>query len=353
MRYNKKKNTGRTVLIALLALVLVAGIAILVIYNNIKNYDKAFNPNSDELVDFEVPSGASTTRIAKLLKESGLIENENIFRFKSKFNKLDGKFQAGQYLLSPSMSMNEIMKQLQNGKRETVMFTVPEGLTLKEVAQTLAKQGIVTEADFFAACEDDYSYDFLPANGTKVGSLSAKANRLEGYLYPETYSVYKDASAHDVIDRMLSQFKKIVETKLEGTVPSSYTLNDMVILASIIEKECGSDSERNTISGVFWNRLNKGMMLQSDVTIIYALPEGKAFSTSYDSPYNTYIVKGLPVGPICSPSLKSINAALNPESHKYFYFVLKGDKTGTCFFASTYEEHLKNVAQYRANIKKK
>ena len=352
MRY-KKKNTGRTVLFVLLALVLIAGIAAFITYNNIKNYDKAFDESSDELVDFEISAGSSTSVIAKKLFDYGLIKNPELFRYKAKFNKLDSKFQAGQYLLSPSMTMSEIMEQIQHGKRETVMFTVPEGLTLIETAEALAKQGIVSESDFFAACEDYYAYDFLPENGTKSAKVSALANRLEGYLYPETYSVYKDSSAHDVIDRMLSQFKKTIDSKLEGNVPSGYSLNDMVILASVIEKECGADSERNTISGVFWNRLNTGMMLQSDVTILYALPEGKAFSTSYDSPYNTYVVKGLPVGPICSPSLKSINAAINPESHNYFYFVLKGDGSGTCFFASNYDEHLKNVAKYRENIRKK
>ena len=349
MSPKKKKNAGRTVLKVLLALVLIGAGVAAAAYFGLKNYNNAYKPGTEEFIEVEIEAGSGTTKIGKVLEDAGIIRSAQIFKFKTKFCGLDGKYQAGIYRLSPSMTMEKIMESLQNGKLPEVSFTIPEAYTLKQVGEKLVEDGIVSSMkDFLKALEDDYNYEFIPSKGYAVGEISAKANRLEGYLYPETYRIVEGADAHTVINTMLSYFKVHVYDKLKSKVPSGYTFHDMVTLASIIEEECGAEKDRKTISGVFWNRLNLPMRLQSDVTIIYALGDAP-FSTKFDSPYNTYLVDGLPAGPICSPAYNSIEAAMNPEHHNYYYFVLKGDRTGECNFAVTYEEHLANVAIYDAS----
>ncbi len=343
----KKKNTGRTVLSVLLALVLIGAGSVAALYFGIKNYDNAYKPDSNEIIEFDIESGSGTTRISNQLEEAGIIRSGKVFKFKTKFCNLDGKYQAGHYSLSPSMTMEQIMEILQLGKLPEMAITIPEALTLTEVAEKLYNDGAIKSVDdFITALEDDYNYDFLPKTGYAVGKLSAKANRLEGYLYPETYKVNVNASCHEIINTMLSYFKSHVYDALSTSVPSGYTMHDMITLASMIEEECGAEKDRKTISGVFWNRLNIGMPLQSDVTIWYVLGKDAQYNNKIDSPYNTYKVNALPAGPICSPSYASIDAAMHPEYHNYYYFVLKGNGTGECFFAETYEEHLKNVEIY-------
>ncbi len=347
-RHTKKsKHTGRTVLSVLLALVLIGGAAAAAGYFGIKNFNKALDPDSNETVEFEIAAGSSTTGIANKLQKAGLVKSANIFKFKTKFNHLDGKYQAGTYVLKPSMTMEEIMTTLQKGRNPQVKFTIAEGLTLTQVGEKLKEQGIVASAeDFYKALEDDYDYDFLPKNGFAVGKISAKGNRLEGYLYPETYMVDEGSDAHTVIDAMLSHFQSACMEKLKAQVPEGYTFHQIMILASMVEEEWGVDEERARIAGVFWNRLNFGMRFESNVTIEYVLGH---FDAKYDSPYNTYLYPGLPAGPICSPSVKSIQAALAPEKHNYLYFCLKGDGTYRANFAETYEGHLKNVEIWKNN----
>ena len=291
MSEKKKKNTGRTVLKVLLALVLIGTALIAAGYFGIKNYDNPYDRSSTELIEVDIEKGSGTTAIANQL----------------------------------------------------------EGMNLSQIAEKLAKDGMVaSEEEFIKALDDDYDYAFLPKNGYAVRNISAKGNRLEGYLYPETYRIAKGADAHTIINTMLSYFKNNVYDKLNSQVPSGYTMHDIVTLASLIEEECGAEKDRKTIAGVFWNRLNLPMRLQSDVTIHYILGNDR-FDIELDSPYNTYKVDGLPAGPICSPGYNSLYAAIHPEYHNYYYFVLKGDRTGECNFAETYAEHLVNVNIYNSS----
>ena len=349
MSEKKKKNTGRTVLKVLLALVLIGTALIVAGYFGIKNYDNPYDRSSTELIEVDIEKGSGTTAIANQLEEQGVIRSAFIFKFKTKFNNLDGKYQAGHYVLSPSLRMEQIMEMLQEGRLPETTFTVPEGMNLSQIAEKLAKDGMVaSEEEFIKALDDDYDYAFLPKNGYAVRNISAKGNRLEGYLYPETYRIAKGADAHTIINTMLSYFKNNVYDKLNSQVPSGYTMHDIVTLASLIEEECGAEKDRKTIAGVFWNRLNLPMRLQSDVTIHYILGNDR-FDKELDSPYNTYKVDGLPAGPICSPGYNSLYAAIHPEYHNYYYFVLKGDRTGECNFAETYAEHLVNVNIYNSS----
>jgi len=345
MRQTKKsKHIGRTVLIVLLALVLLC----IYCFFSVKNFDKAYDKKSTVYFDVTIPEGASTTRIGNILQENEIISSSLIFKIKSRLNNLDGSFQAGEYRLSPSMTMTDIMETLQHAKAIEVKITIKEGWTMMQIADYLAANKFVSsKEDFYKACEDEYDYDFLPANGNKINDeVSAKANRLEGYLYPNTYFIIEGSNAHTIIDTLLSEFNEKAYNVYKDSIPAGYTFHDIIKLASVVEKECGVDEERARIAGVFWNRLDIGMKFESNATIQYVTGD---FIRDYDSPYNTYLNKGLPAGPICTPTTKTIDATINPEKHNYIYFCLKGDGTHTSNFAETYAEHLKNVEIWKNN----
>ena len=372
MSRTKSKKGGRTALIVLLALVLVIAIAGgvgLYFYNYYKNYDEAYIPDIDSTVSFYIPPGSSTGAIANKLEEFGLIENAGIFRIKSRILGLDSKYQAGTYMLSPAMTMSQIMEEIQHGTKETVRFTVQEGLNLVQVAQKLVKDGIVkSEEVFYKALEDDYGFWFLEGLEGQypdpTGKISARGNRLEGFLYPETYDIYKDASVHDVINKMLGQFAKMVPESakdrldaLNKKLGTSYTMHDIVTAASIIEMETyNAEKDGAGVASVIYNRLAKKMNIQSDVTVLYALGKtggarvlNKDLEDSYSSPFSTYgkTFKGLPAGPICSPTAASVNAALEPLDSDYLYFCVAADGSNRLLFTANYNEHLRNAEAWR------
>ena len=366
-KHNNKSNSGRTALFVLLALILVAAVAAFVVYSYIKNYDKPVNAENTKEIDIVVPSGSSTTSIAKLLEKNGIIANADIFKLKAKLNKLDGKFQAGEYTLTQAMGMNEIMTQLQNAKRETVRFTIKEGLSLRQIGESLEKQGICTKADFLKSLEeDDFDFWFVKEltadQPDPTGQVSAQANRLEGFLFPDTYEVYVGSSARTVIKKMLAQFDKVFGAELKAKLAErKMTLKEAMTVASLIEREIVLDSERPLCASVIYNRLNgnaTGKKLQFCSTILYCLgnPEGKTRvlfkDLETDNPYNTYKNPGLPPGPICCPGKACIEAALNPAETKYLYFVVNSNGKGGHKFSSNYSDHTAYSEEYLNTINK-
>jgi len=348
----RKKSKGPAILLVLLVLIVICVVLVLGTMNYIKKYDKAYNSGSMEQISFEIKRGESTSGISKELQDKGLIENAYIFKFKSEMLKLDGKYQAGTYVLSPSMTMSEIMSALQNAQRETKRFTIPEGYNLWQIGQSLEEQGIIPGADdFYSALEDDYSYSFLDGineYSKGYGGISARANRLEGFLFPETYEIFADATPHQIIDKLLSQFESVL--KQSGYENTGISVFELVTRASLIEREAGVDSDRPIIASVINNRLNKGMQLQLDATVQYALGETKErllySDLEIDSPYNTYVISGLPIGPIGCPGKASIEAVVNPAKTDYIYYVLKPDGSGEHNFAEDYNTFLKYKKQY-------
>lgn len=360
---HKKKKTGRTALKVLLALVLLIAICVGGLYYTIKNYDKSFNPENSELVAFEVPKGASTTKIARLLKEAGLIGNDMIFKYKSKLNGLDGKFQAGEYQLQASMTMNEIMAALQDAKRETVKITIKEGWSLIQIANYLEEHNIVKAEDFYNSLEHDefkqwFVADLKDTAADPTGHLSAHGNRLEGFLFPETYDIFVGSDAKTIINRMLDQFNNVFDDDLKSQLKKqNLSLQDAITIASLIEAETQLDKERPLVSSVIYNRLNGNATsgkLQFCSSILYALGHHKDrvlySDLEIDSPYNTYINPGLPAGPINSPGLACIKAALNPADTNYLYFVVSTKNDGSHNFTSKYSEHEQNAAQYQGTL---
>jgi len=307
---------------------------------NIEKLTEPANIDDTKEVLFTVPKGASTKRIATLLKENELITSEYGFKELSKDLGADGKMKAGDYMLSPSMNAETIIDKLQSGKVyvETVKVTIPEGYELKQIITRLVEAGLGDEEVFNQLVSEKYDYKFL-------NDIEVSPSYLEGFLFPATYEFKKGSSEKQVIDRLLSQFNSIFKDEYYlKAYELDMSINEIMTLASIIEREAKLDEERALISSVFHNRLDKGRLLQSCATIQYALGERKQRLLNVDleieSPYNTYKYKGLPPGPIASPGEKSIIAALYPEDSSYLYFRTTSKNDGSHHFSNTFEEHV-------------
>ena len=275
-----------------------------------------------------IPSGTNAKEIVDVLEKNEIIRKNNYtFRILTKLMKLENQLKYGEYDLSPSMNMLQILDKLVKGEVVSYKITIPEGYTCIQIAELLEKKEIAEKEAFLKLVKD-----------------SEKTS--EGYLFPDTYEVPKKYGAEKMVKAMLANFNQIaIENKFtEKAEKIGFSLNDIIILASIIEKEAKFNDEKNKVSSVFHNRLKSGMKLQSCATIQYILETPKEKLDENDlkieSPYNTYLYKGLPPGPICNPGLDSIIAALEPAEEDYLYFVL--GENGRHIFSKTYQEHLMN-----------
>ncbi len=337
-----KKSIKLALMILIAILVVIIGTSsILSFLNRPMNRDD----NTYKIVTIE--EGSSTAQIADTLQEEEIIDGTTSYKILSKLWRYDGKYKSGQYSLSPSMSKSDIAKTIISGISAGTMVTIPEGYTINEVADTLAEQGLVDRDDFIETLHSDvFDAQFPFLQDAQKGN-----NHLEGYLTPETYSIPKDATSEEIITMMLSQFDSIfTEEDKKKAEELGYTPNEIVIIASLIEREAQVDEDRATIASVIYNRLDKGMKLQIDATIQYVLGGHKETvtiaDTKMDSPYNTYLNDGLPPGPICSPGRESIEAALNPEKTDYLYYVVSEKLDGTHNFSTNYEDFQKDVQAY-------
>lgn len=308
--------------------------------------------NSTDDVQVVISEGYGTGDIAAELKDKGLIKNELVFKLVSKLKSYDGKFKAGTYFLNKSMDMSAIGDALVTGSQNGNNVTIPEGYNLYKIGQVVEKAGIATRAEFDAEVENGtFDYDFLPSD--RKGK-----ERLEGYLYPDTYSFTDSTSAHDIIDMALKNYEKKYEESIKGLVKKSgKSLDEIMTVASIIERETVKAKERPVVSSVIYNRLNEDMKLQMCSTIQYILKDDKLILTYDDieipSPYNTYANKGLPPGPICSPGMDSIKAAVNPEKTDYLYFVVSAKLDGSMEYTKDYDKFEKFKAEYYDALRKK
>jgi len=275
-----------------------------------------------------IPSGTNAKEIVEVLEKNEIIRKNNYtFRILIKLMKLEDQLKYGEYDLSPSMNMLQILDKLVKGEVIVYKITIPEGYTHTQIAELLDKKEVAEKETFLKLAKD-----------------SKKS--WEGYLFPDTYEVPKKYGAENMSKVMLSNFNQIaMENEFTDKAEKiGFSLNEIIILASIIEKEAKFSEEKSKVSSVFYNRLEKGMKLQSCATIQYILEEPKERLDENDlkieSPYNTYLYKGLPPGPICNPGLDSIMAALEPEEEDYLYFVL--GENGKHIFSKTYQEHLRN-----------
>ncbi|HEX3010984.1 MAG TPA: endolytic transglycosylase MltG [Syntrophomonadaceae bacterium] len=300
------------------------------------------NPRDKKQIDIIIPDNSNARQIAALLKQKRLIRSESVFLTFARRDHLDNQLKAGHYRFARNQSVKEIAESIAEGRIVTKSFTIPEGFTVQQIGELLVSRHICTDKQWTAALQKDYNYDFLR-------KIAPGPHRLEGFLFPDTYSIPDNVTAEQIINIMLKNFDKVWKQDFAATASrKNMDLYKTVVVASMVEREAKLDRERKTIAGVIYNRLNRGMPLQIDATVVFALGVHKDTVTYQDleinSPYNTYKYAGLPPGPISCPGKASIEAALNPEKHSYYYYLAQGD--GSHYFSKTYAEHLKAKQKY-------
>lgn len=342
------RNLKKGVIVITCALV-IAGItyfAYTYAFNFIRDDQfETYDANGEE-ISLDIPEGATTKEIAALLEEQGLIENATLFQIKAKLTGAENDFQYGVYKFIKGMPVAKIMDILkQGGKEESVTITIPEGWSIRQIGEYLEEQNICLASEFEEACNrTDYDFDYY-------GVLDQQDQRqyvLEGYLFPDTYDIIPKNGAEGVIKRMLREFERKWEqhpgwrAKMEEM---NLTMDDVITMASAIEKEAMLSEERPKVARVLYNRMNEGINWGLNCTVLYALRKegtGDDF-VSYDdleveSGYNTYLHTGYPVGPICNPGAEAIQAALYPTEGDWLYFIGYEDGTNEHLFTSDYEE---------------
>jgi len=302
---------------------------------------KASRPMSENTQTqiFEVKSGMTLKQVSQELFHQNLIRSANAFQTIAFIQDKEKLIKVGEYYISPSMLPNEILQRITSGKTVLHSVTIPEGYRITEIADLLEGRDLVDKNIFLQQAKN---VDLL--EGIATGSL-------EGYLFPDTYHFGKRTTEIKIINKMVETFKEraLKQDFLKRAEDLGFSFHEIITLASLIEKETGKDSERKQISSVFHNRLKKNMLLQTDPTVIYAIDvfDGniRKRDLKIDSPYNTYLYKGLPPGPIANPGLKSITAALYPANTSNLYFVSKQD--GSHKFSATLNEHNLAVQKYQ------
>lgn len=342
----------KKILISLLIIVIFLVIGSLYAYKSVKEFLNTPFKNQRSDVVVLIKRGMNDLDISKLLYEKGLISSEKRFfyflRFLHKRRSLDVK--AGEYLISPDMSPRQIAEKMIKGDVVRYKVTIPEGLRYEEVAQIFEKEGFIKADEFISLCRDRM---FL-------STLGIEAENCEGYLFPDTYTLERVLGAKEIFRIIYEEFKRQISPQyIKRAHEMGLNLYQVLIIASMVEKEARIDSERPLIASVILNRLKQGIGLYIDATVIYGLIRekggfnGNLTRKDLESPtrFNTYLIKGLPPTPICNPGIKSIQSVLMPARTNYLYYVAKND--GSHFFCDTLECHNKAVYKYQIEYFKK
>lgn len=304
-------------------------------------YFYSFVPSNTKKVIFEISRGMGLREIAAKLEECGVVKSDKFFILLAMLKGKQNRLQAGEYEFNPGESLSDVIEKIVRGEVIVRKITIPEGLNIYEIADLLEKKGVVSGKEFTEkAKRADLATEFIGKPSTSF----------EGYLFPETYYYKKGVTAEELINMMTSRFKSVWNSLKNHRNGTNLSDQEIVTLASIIEKETGEPSERRMISEVFHNRLKLGMRLESDPTVIYGL--GNEFDGNLTreklkmtSNYNTYLFSGLPPGPIANPGKASLEAALDPTDFNYLYFVANGE--GGHEFSKSYTDHVKAVHKYQ------
>lgn len=377
----------RPLLILSISLIIVLGVVSTgwgYVYNH---FFMPVNPQDTQVREFVIEPGTAISTIGENLVEQGYIKDKTIFKYMVQFQELTNRIQAGTYPLSSAMDINQVLKILAVGSapNERTITIIP-GWSIEDIANYLLQQQAISNVnEFLNLCKDANQfegYSFSLQEAIQSRSLSGRKYALEGYLAPDTYRVYRNATPEAIIQRLLGQFDTVRDSVLTSGPPTEIVVDEegnrldsegnimtdepavfetplnmaqTIILASVIEKEAGKTADFDKVSAVFHNRLQKGMRLESDATIAYALGIKRIVLTSAelntDSLYNTYLNAGLPLGPICNPSKRALQAALYPNmdyiNGEYLYFCSGDPAKGELHFSKTKAEHDAAVAQYR------
>lgn len=356
-RRKEDRVVRKIVYILTIGILIVAGILAISGYNYVSAGLKPLDKNDKKLVQVEVPSGSSNRQIGDILEEGEVIRDGMVFNFYTKFKNLTN-FQAGYYQFSPNMTLDQISKELQQGGSaepldDASKLTIPEGYDVDKIASLVAKKTDFKKEDFIKVMKDDKFFEQLktqyPDLLTDAGNAKDVRYRLEGYLFPATYNVHKNRSLEDLVTQMVDTTNQILTPYYSQIKEQGLNVQEVMTLASLVEKEGVTQSDRKKIAQVFFNRIEAQMPLQSDISILYALGEHKEVvtikDTEVDSPYNLYTNTGYGPGPFDNPSQEAILAVLDPTENDYIYFVAD-ISTGKVYYAKTYEEHMELVEKY-------
>ena len=373
-KQKKQDRTAKRIVAVVMSLVVVFFLATCTFgFFWVKSSLEPINTEATKTIQVEIPEGSSTKEIANILFENDLIKNATVFNYYSKIKSYNN-YQSGFYNLSQSMSVDDLAKALQESGTPTAQeepagkVLIVEGYTLTQIANSVTLNAKTddktdktpfTSEEFLATVTNQEFIDRMVATYPNLfASLPAADSgviyRLEGYLFPAVYDYYDDTTIEDLVEQMISTTDARLQPYYEAIANKNLTVNEVLTLASLVEKEGSTDEDRRNIASVFFNRLNAGMPLQSNIAILYAqgklgeettLAEDTNIDTSIESPYNIYWRAGLMPGPVDSPSLSAIEAVLNANATDYYYFVADVT-TGTVYFANTIEEHDQNVATY-------
>jgi len=359
------RRAGRGFSIILISLLIVV-ITVFTVVNTFKaRYINPVDKHDTTPIEVEIQSGWGLSRIATELQDAGVIRSSTVFKLFVDLSDNTSKLKGGKHIFRKSMTMQEIMDELLTSKGAVpeVTITIPEHWDLRMTAEYLVNEkGFDFTVDEFiqaAKVENFTEYPFLLDIPEERLTSEDVISPLEGYLFPDTYRVYEDAKPEDIMRKMLDQFENVYnDTLMEKTMEMGMTVDEVVVLASIIQREARIEDEFSKISAVFHNRLDEGMALESCATVQYLIRENRWVLTeeemAIDSPYNTYKYPGPPIGPICSPGRVALQAALLPydlymqEGQKYLYFCLKDPETGEHVFNRTLEAHNADKAKYEA-----
>ena len=365
----KKKSRLKGFFVTVFVLLILLGVGGFFGYRYVESALQPVDANSKQYVTVQIPEGANLQQIGDTLEKSELVKHGFIFSLYAKYKDYND-LKSGYYNLQKSMSTDDIIKELQKGgtpqPQEVALanLTIPEGYTLDQIAQTVGQlQGEFKEpltADAFLAKVQDETFisQLVAKYPTLLESLPTKESgvryRLEGYLFPATYAIKESTTIESLIDEMVAAMDKNLSAHYTAIKEKNLTVNELLTIASLVEKEGLKTDDRKLIAGVFYNRLNLGMPLQSNIAILYAegklgqnisLADDAAIDTTINSPYNVYTNLGLMPGPVDSPSLDAIEASINQTKSDYLYFVANV-QDGKVYFATTREEHDRNVAEH-------
>ena len=347
------KKIMKYFMIALLLIVIIGGFFT---WNYIKSETQPVDTAQTELVSFEIEQGASVKEVSKALEKEGIIRNSKLFNFYLKFKNVSG-FKSGLYHVSKSMTLDEIIAELSGAGKDkdqnATKVLIREGEQLTDIAKEVEKSTKYSAEDFMAKVQDEDFLRYLVQKFPKLLTQSYNGYQvkyvLEGYLYPATYDMNDSKTLQMLITEMVAKTDEVMSKYYDKILKSDYTLQQIMALASLIEKEGTKLEDRKKISSVFHNRIKENMKLQTDVSVQYALGEHKESLSladlEVDSPYNLYLNYGVGPGPYNSPSEDAIVAALEPEKTDYLYF-LADIHTKEIYYAKTYEEHLELKAKY-------
>jgi UPF0755 protein len=331
-----KRLIGWGLLLIVVAALAAGGWLYMNLERSYKGYDAA-----EQFV--EIPPGLGSAAVGRRLADAGVVRSGDVFRIAVWLRGSGRRLQAGEYRFDRPMTAAEVVDKIARGDVYVRAITFREGLTIREMAALFESAGFGSAADFIAASK----------NATLIQGLDPNARDLEGYLFPDTYTLPRKATAAQLVERMVSRFQKSMTPELQARAAArDLSVRELVTLASLVEKETGKPEERTIVAGVYSNRLRIGMGLQCDPTVIYALMLAGRYDGNIrkgdlqiDSPYNTYRHAGLPPGPIAAPGEASLHAAATPADVPYLYFVSRND--GSHVFSVTLEEHNRNVNEFQ------